>query len=40
MTDDLKNYRATRLFDWVSEEPALIVLLAFLAACVIEWAAR
>ena len=34
MTDDLRDYRAPRLLDWVSEEPALLIL-AVLIVCLI-----
>jgi len=38
--DDLKHYRAPRLLDWVSEEPALILLAALVVALIIDWVQR
>ena len=36
LPEDLKNFRAPRLLDWVSEEPALILIAALLAAFVVD----
>jgi len=34
--DDLKHYRAPGLLDWVSEEPALIILAALIVCLIID----
>ena len=36
MNDDLKHYRAPRLFDWIEQEPALILIVVLLAAFVLD----
>ena len=40
MPDDLKNYRAPRLFDFVSEEPALVFIAMLIAGLILDWAQR
>ena len=36
MNDDLKHYRAPRLFDWIEEEPALILLAVLIVAVIFD----
>jgi len=40
MNDDLKHYRAPGLLDWVSEEPALIVLTVLIVCLILDAVAR
>ena len=37
---DLKNYRAPWLFDAISDDPALVFIVALIAALVIDWVQR
>ena len=40
MIDDLKDYRAPRLLDFVSEDPALFLIAALICGLILDWVQR